>query len=156
MSCPHGFVSRDKYTVQYACMEYNVTVNQFVRLMRWKTICYWVFFYDFRCSNVISPPVACTTRSSTPYLTLPPPQKIIIIIIRLTITINIYIYHHASFSVCLQLSSSTPVIWVVTFDCSERSFQSKNLPSKNHEGILFGIWERAVHHSNGPGNGADS
>ena len=27
MSCPHGFVSRDKYTVQYACMEYNVTVR---------------------------------------------------------------------------------------------------------------------------------
>ena len=34
MSCPHGFVSRDKYTVQYACMEYDVTVNQFVQLMR--------------------------------------------------------------------------------------------------------------------------
>ena len=59
MSCPHGFVSRDKYTVQYAWMEYNVTVKQFVRLMRWKTICYWVFFYDFRSA------LFCETKTKT-------------------------------------------------------------------------------------------
>ena len=35
------------------CM-YGITVNQFVRLIQWKTICYWVFFiifYDFQSAN---------------------------------------------------------------------------------------------------------